>query len=44
MVDFEMTLHANELLYGDYKKMSLISEIMFRKSLRQFRTQTALPL
>ena len=30
-MDFKMTFQADKLLYGDYKKMSLISEIMFRK-------------
>ena len=44
MIDFKITFQANELLYGDYKKMSLILEIMFRKFLRQFHTKTALPL
>ena len=34
---------ADELLYEDYEKMSLISEIMFRKFLPQFKTKTALP-
>ena len=31
MIDFKITFQADELLYGDYEKMSLISEIMFRK-------------
>ena len=43
MIDFKMILQAGELLYGDYEKMSLISEIMFRKYLRQFKTITTLP-
>ena len=43
MIDFEITFQANELLYGDYEKISPISEIMFRKFLRQFETKTALP-
>ena len=43
MIDFKMTLQAGELLYEDYEKMSLISEIMFRKFLREFKTKTALP-
>ena len=43
MINFKMTLQADELLYGDYEKMSLISETMFRKFLRQFKTKTALP-
>ena len=33
MIDFEITLQADELLYEDYKKMSLILEVMFRKFL-----------
>ena len=36
MIDSKITFRAGELLYGDYEKMSLISEIMFRKFLRQF--------
>ena len=43
MIDYEMALQADELLYGDYEKMSLISAIMFRKFLRQFKTKTVLP-
>ena len=43
MIDFEITFQADELLYEDYKNMNLISEIMFRKFLRQFETKTALP-
>ena len=39
----KITFLADELLYGDNEKMSLISEIMFRKFLRQFKTKTALP-
>ena len=42
MIDFEVTFQADELLYEDYEKRSLISEIMFRKFLRQFKTKTAL--
>ena len=41
MIDFEITSQADELLYGDYEKMSLISKIMFRKFLRQFKARTA---
>ena len=37
MIDFKITFQADELLYGDYEKISLISEIMFRKFLRQFK-------
>ena len=43
MNDFKITLKADEVLYGDYEKMSLISEMTFRKFLRQFETKTALP-
>ena len=43
MINFKITFQADQLLYGDYEKMSLISEIMFRKFLRQFETKTALP-
>ena len=34
MIDSKITVQPDELdelLYGDYEKMSLISEIMFRK-------------
>ena len=31
MTDFEMTLQGSGLLYGGHEKMSLISEIMFKK-------------
>ena len=43
MIDFKITFQANELFYEDYEKMSLISKIMFRKFLRQFKAKTALP-
>ena len=43
MVDFKIPFKADELFYGDFEKMSLISEIMFRKFLGQFKTKTALP-
>ena len=42
MINFKITFQDNQLLYGDYEKMSLISEIMFRKFLRQLKTKTAL--
>ena len=42
-IDFEITFQADELLCEDHEKMNLISEIMFRKYLRQFKTKTALP-
>ena len=44
MIDFKVTFQADELLYGDNEKMSLILEIMFRKFPWQFETKTALPL
>ena len=31
MIDFKITFKADELFYGKYEKMSLISKIMFRK-------------
>ena len=37
MIDFEIIFQADELSYEDYEKMSLISEIMFRKFIRQFK-------
>ena len=43
MIDFKITFQADELSYGDNEKMSLISEIMFRKFLRQFKTEMVLP-
>ena len=39
MIDFKITFQADELLHGDYEKMSLISEIKFKKFLRQFKTK-----
>ena len=33
MIDFKVTFQANELFYGDYEKISLISKIMFTKFL-----------
>ena len=41
MIDFKITFQEDELLYGDYQKMSLISKIVFRNFLRQFKTNTA---
>ena len=43
MIDFKITFQADKLLYGDYEKMNLTSEIMSIKFLRQFKTKTALP-
>ena len=42
MIDFKITFQADELFYGDYEKMNLISKIMFRKFLRQFKTKMSL--
>ena len=37
MIDLKpKAFQADELLHGDYEKMSLISEILFRKFLWQF--------
>ena len=36
MIDFKITFQNDELLYGDYEKVNLISKIMFRNFLRQF--------
>ena len=30
MISFQLTFEADELLFGDYKEMSLLSKIMFR--------------
>ena len=43
MTDFKITSQDDELLYGDYEKMSMISKIMFRNFIRQFETKTPLP-
>ena len=32
MIDFKITFKADELSYGNYEKISLISKIMFRNS------------
>ena len=37
MIDFHTTFQADELLDGVKKKMSLMSEIMFRRFLRQIK-------
>ena len=42
MIDLKITLQADKLLYEDYEKISIISEIMFRKFL-QLKTKMALP-
>ena len=41
MIDFKITFQDGELSYGDYERMSLISKIMYRNFLRQFKTKTA---
>ena len=38
---FKIAFQADELFYGVYEKVSLISKIIFRKFLRQFKTKTA---
>ena len=38
---FKIAFQADKLFYGVYEKMSLISKIIFRKFLRQFKTKTA---
>ena len=38
---FKITFQADELFYGVYEKVSLISEIIFRKFLWQFKSETA---
>ena len=41
MIDFKITLQNDELLYGNYEKISLISKMMFRNFLQQFKPRTA---
>ena len=41
MIDFKITLQDDELLYGEYEKMSLNSKVMLRNFLLQFKTKTA---
>ena len=38
---FKITFQADELFYIVYEKVSLISKIIFRKLLQQFKTKTA---
>ena len=38
---FKITFQADELFYGVYEKKSLISKIIFRKFLLQFKIKTA---
>ena len=40
-MDFKITFQDDELSYGDYEKMNLVSKIMFRNFLLQFKTKTA---
>ena len=42
MINFKSTSQADELFYVDYEKMSVISEIMFRKFARQFNTKNGI--
>ena len=42
MIDLRITFQADELLYREHKKMSLILKLMFLKFLRQFKTKTRL--
>ena len=37
MIDFEISFQVDALLYGDYKNVRLISKVMFRKFMRQFK-------
>ena len=41
MTDFKITFQADELFYGVQENVSLISNIMLRKFLRQFKTKPA---
>ena len=41
MIDFKITFQKDELLYGEYGKVSLISKIIFRNFLQEFKTKTA---
>ena len=38
---FKIAFQADELFYGVYETVSLISKIIFRKFLRQFKTKMA---
>ena len=40
-MDLKVIFQDDELLYGDYEKISLISQIMFGNFLRQFKSKTA---
>ena len=40
-MDFKITFQNDELSFGDYEKMSLISKIMLGNFRQQFKTKTA---
>ena len=40
LIDLKITFQANELLYRDYEKMGLITKIVVRKFIQQFKTKT----
>ena len=40
-IDFKITFQNDELSYGDHEKVSLVSKMMFRTFLRQFKAKTA---
>ena len=42
MIDLKITFHADELLFGDHKKMGLIPNIMCKQFLRQHLTENAI--
>ena len=41
MIDLRITFEDDELLYGDYEKISLVSKILFKNVPAQFKTKTA---
>ena len=41
MIDFKTTFQDDEPSYGDHEKMSLISKVMFKNFLSQFKTTKA---
>ena len=41
MLDFQITVQANELLCDNYHKMGLISKTLFRKFVQRFEAKTA---
>ena len=40
MINFKITSQNDELSYRDYEKLSLISKIMLKNFLRQFKANT----